>query len=247
MAAALRKRSLGKSEEVLRSLAKSFIASPHAVGGYCLGKLDLTGISQTGPPTVSLLLINQVGAWDRAFSLWVHAHSAPWLDQLMLTLTYGGDWRFLLLVTLASVVFLFRWQLGKRAPLLLSLAFSLSYLANPLLKSIFQRQRPDLWEVFARPSSYSFPSGHAMSAMMVYGIAAFLFAQRYPQHRRVWLCSAASWIFLIGFSRIYLGVHWLSDVVAGFAIGFVFVYALVRWYKLSEATATSPDPHSPLR
>lgn len=217
------------------------------VCGYFAANLELTGLPQLFQAPASFLLVNQVAEFDRIFSLWLHAHAQPWLDRLMLTLTYGGDWRFLLLVTLACVAYLLLRQQRKRAALLLGLAFGLSYLGNFLLKSIFQRQRPALWDVFARPSSYSFPSGHAMSAMMVYGIAAFLFAQLYPQQRRVWLGGAAGWILLIGFSRIYLGVHWLSDVVAGFTVGFVFVYALVRWYKLSERTSNSPGSHSPLR
>ena len=217
------------------------------VCGYFAANLELTGLPQLFQAPASFLLVNQVAELDRIFSLWLHAHAQPWLDRLMLNVTYGGDWRFLLLVTLASVAFLFFGRQRKREALLLGLAFSLSYLANHLLKSMFQRQRPALWDVFARPSSYSFPSGHAMSSMMVYGIAAFLFAQLYPQQRRLWLGGAALWVFLIGLSRIYLGVHWLSDVVAGFAIGLMFVYALVRWYKLSERAANAPGPYSPLR
>lgn len=231
----------------MRSLGKSFIAQRYAVCGSFAATLDLTGWPQLFQVPVTFLLANQVAELDRVFSLWVHAHSQPWLDRLMLNVTYGGDWRFLLLVTLASVAFLFFGHQRKRASLLLGLAFGLSYLANHLLKSIFQRQRPELWDVFARPSSYSFPSGHAMSSMMVYGVAALLFAELYPQHRRAWLGGAALWILLIGFSRIYLGVHWLSDVVAGFAIGLMFVYALVRWYKLSEPAANPPGSHSPLK
>jgi undecaprenyl-diphosphatase len=192
-------------------------------------------------------MVNQLVEFDRTFSLWVHAHSRPWLDKLMLTVTYGGDWRFLLLFTLASMTFLFFWHRSQRAARLLPLAYGLSYLANPLLKTIFQRRRPELWEVAARPSSYSFPSGHALSSMLVYGVAAFLFAQTFPRQRRGWVGGAALWILLIGFSRIYLGVHWLSDVVAGFALGGALVYALVRWDKLSKRAANSSAPHSPLR
>jgi membrane-associated phospholipid phosphatase len=165
----------------------------------------------------------------------------------MQIVTHGGDWVTLLLGVLAGAAFLAFRQHRKREAFLLLLAFGLSYLANPLLKRIFQRARPQLWEVLYQPSSFSFPSGHAMSAMMVYGVAAFLLAQLYPQQRRTCWLIAAVLIFLVGFSRVYLGVHWPSDVVAGWAFGFTFVYAIARWYKLSNRVENEPAPHSPLR
>lgn len=165
----------------------------------------------------------------------------------MQTITHGGDWVTLLVVSSAGAAFLFFQQHRNREALLLLLAFGLGHGANSLLKLIFQRQRPQLWEVLARPDSYSFPSGHAMSSMMVYGVAALLLVRLFPRFRRVWVVSAALWILLIGFSRIYLGVHWLSDVVAGFAAGFAFVYAVARWHRLSGRTTRPGQTHSPLR
>lgn len=207
----------------MESLTKSFIAPNHSA---------------------SLLLLNPVVEFDRAFSLWVHAHAAPWLDELLQTITDGGAWRTLLVISLAVSGWLFLCQ-HKRAALLPLLAFSFSYLVNPLLKRTFQRARPMLWEVLDRPSDFSFPSGHAMSSIMVYGTVAMVLTQLYPRQRWFFWGTTAGLIFLIGFSRIYLGVHWLSDVLAGWATGFAFVYALSRWQKSSNRN--EPTAHSPLK
>ena len=171
-------------------------------------------------------MLNPIAEFDRTLSLWVHAQAQPWLDTGMQAITRGGDWRTLFLITLLCSAFFFFRQRRKREPALLLLAFSLSYLINPLLKHFFQRERPQLWTtLISRPGDFSFPSGHAMSAMAVYGLAALLLAQGHPQQRWSFWLSAAVMIALIGFSRVYLGVHWTTDVLAGFAAGSVLVYA----------------------
>lgn len=190
-------------------------------------------------------MLNSVAELDRTLSLWVHSYETPWLNAFWRTVTHGGDWWTLLLVTCAGAA-LFLWRAARpRAAFLLALAFSLSYLINPLLKRLVRRSRPQLWEVLQRPADFSFPSGHAMSSMMIYGVLAVLLAELYPAQRRSLFGLAVLWIGLVGFSRIYLGVHWPSDVVAGWAFGFALVFALARWYRLGQRVA--PEPHSPPR
>lgn len=189
-------------------------------------------------------MLNPVAEFDRALSLWIHAHAQPWLDRLMSVITDGGYWLTLLIVTLAGAGFLWLRQQRRWEAVWLLITFSLSRLLDPALKLVFQRARPELWEVAARPTSYSFPSGHALSSMMVYGVLAYLLAQLYPQWRWYYWLGAALWIFLIGFSRVYLGVHWPSDVLGGFALGFILVYALARWHR---SFVERRGGHSPLR
>ncbi len=179
-------------------------------------------------------MLNPVAEFDRALSLWIHAHAQPWLDRLMSLITHGGDWWVLLLVTLAGAAFLrFHYQRKREAAWLL-LAFIFSRMLDPLLKLVFQRGRPQLWEIIARPASYSFPSGHALSSTIVYGLAAYLLARLNPQRRWSYWLGAAVWVFLIGFSRLYLGVHWPSDVLAGFVLGFALVYVFAYLHKCVE-------------
>jgi membrane-associated phospholipid phosphatase len=90
-----------------------------------------------------------------------------------------------------------------------------------VMKLGFRRERPFFADPLATESTFSFPSGHALVSLAVYGAIALLLARRISSHRRgaLLLAATAIWVALIGFSRLYLGVHFLSDVLAGFAAG----------------------------
>jgi undecaprenyl-diphosphatase len=94
------------------------------------------------------------------------------------------------------------------------------------LKYLVHRARPDVfYQAYIEGPFYSFPSAHAGLAMALYGYFAYLLMQRFPNHaRRFFIASMWILIALVGFSRLYLGVHYLSDVAAGFVIGAFFVW-----------------------
>jgi len=98
-------------------------------------------------------------------------------------------------------------------------------LLNLLLKEAFQRARPSLFTEVATLHSYSFPSGHAMASAAVYGGVAVLMGRADPAHARRYHLGAAVLVLLIGMSRVYLGVHWFTDVLAGFAAGLFVLIA----------------------
>ena len=183
-------------------------------------------------------MLNPIAEFDRTLSLWVHAQAPAWLDRVMVAITHGGDALTLWLVTLSCAVFFVLRHRGKREAALLLLACGLSYTLTPLLKLYFQRERPQLWApIIPRPDDFSFPSGHALSAMTVYGLAAALLARFHPQQQRsIWL-GAAVWIGLIGFSRVYLGVHWPNDVLAGFICGAALVWGVLKSATRLRGTA----------
>ncbi|MFN4259099.1 MAG: phosphatase PAP2 family protein [Gemmataceae bacterium] len=94
-------------------------------------------------------------------------------------------------------------------------------LLNAELKSLYERPRPAFVDSFVQESSYAFPSGHSMGAMLVYGFLAYLLYRVLPRPWQRWLIVMAFGLLVlaIGFSRMYLGAHWLSDVCAGFLAG----------------------------
>lgn len=96
------------------------------------------------------------------------------------------------------------------------------------LKFSFRRPRPEPYFDTVLPSSYSFPSGHALFAVAFFGVLAWLIAARIKNRlAQILIWTVAVWlILLIGFSRIYLGVHYPSDVAAGYAAGFVWVFSV---------------------
>lgn len=120
-----------------------------------------------------------------------------------------------------AVALIFLWARRLWEPAVLFICFHGAWGINLALKALFHRDRPWL-EPYLVVSGYSFPSGHAMSSIVFYGMGAYLLWQM--QRRKMkgaWLIQAASALLIleIGLSRIYLGVHYASDVLAGFAAG----------------------------
>ena len=109
---------------------------------------------------------------------------------------------------------------------------SASRCSSPVLKAVYERARPDLGTVIPLPHSYSFPSGHAATAVVLYGALGILLAERASSRLRAagWLAGAALLALAIGTSRVLLNVHFVSDVAAGFAVGLAWLCccAIVR-------------------
>jgi undecaprenyl-diphosphatase len=157
---------------------------------------------------------------DEAALRWVAARRTPALDWVMAEVTTLGNTTVMAMV--ACIAALFLWAAGhRRSVLLLWLTAGAGVIANSLLKAYFDRARPDVIEALAQVMSTSFPSGHAMNSLIVYGSVAFVVAQLEPTRtlQRLTWAVAALLVLTIGVSRVYLGVHYPSDVVAGFAAG----------------------------
>jgi undecaprenyl-diphosphatase len=156
----------------------------------------------------------------------VHQHSAPGLTRLMQAFSFLGSVvtvTSLCLVILAAFLYFRRTRMAA----LLGITMIGMVVLDEALKLAFHRPRPVAF-FGPTPSSYSFPSGHAFGALCFYGVLAAILAPRV----RGKIAKCAIWsvavflIAMIGFSRIYLGVHYPSDVIAGYAAGAVWVTAI---------------------
>ncbi|MGB3633815.1 MAG: bifunctional DedA family/phosphatase PAP2 family protein [Rubrobacteraceae bacterium] len=114
------------------------------------------------------------------------------------------------------------------------LALGGSVVLNFLLKQLFERQRPSFVDPLLIETSYSFPSGHAMISLVLYGMMAYfaILAVKSWRARTTVVFAATLLVLLIGFSRMYLGVHYFSDVVAGFAAGGVWLSACITGMEI---------------
>jgi undecaprenyl-diphosphatase len=143
-----------------------------------------------------------------------------WVEEAMRDLTALGSIVVLAIITLAATVHLV--LAGKRhAALLLVVAVGGGVLLGFGAKAGFERPRPDLVAHGAEVFTSSFPSGHSMMAAVAYLTMGTLLARVQPNRRlKIWLIGLAVLISLaVGISRVYLGVHWPSDVLAGWALG----------------------------
>jgi len=116
---------------------------------------------------------------------------------------------------------------------------------NGLVKSFYGRVRPDQIEHLIEQGGHAFPSGHAMGAVIVYGGLFFLFTQYSNSKPWQWLLGIISviLILMIGLSRIYLGVHYPSDVIAGFSLGFSWLCLAIAVYGLRATQHDFQQPH----
>ena len=164
--------------------------------------------------------------FDQAVREWVHGYASPATTRAMNAISLLGYNILIVELLIALAVFAkLRW---RRAAVWLTIAMVGSLVLDLTLKYIYHRTRPTAYFGMA-PHSYSFPSGHAMCSFCFYGVlAGLLSARTKPLGWRllIWF-TAAALIIAIGLSRIYLGVHYPSDVVAGYLAAAVWVGTII--------------------
>ena len=166
---------------------------------------------------------------DRLVYQWVHTVQIPWLINIMLIITYMGfSVTFLILSALISVYLLFERRLWET--MFLNASLYTAWALMGLLKNWFERSRP-AGEALTVAGGYSFPSGHAMLAMAFYGFLASLLIHSGSRWGRIGAGLLYILIILIAFSRIYLNVHYLSDVLAGLLFGSICLIVSLKAMK----------------
>lgn len=140
------------------------------------------------------------------------------LAFLITNLTHLGDSIVLAAISLVAVAFLYRKQ-GTHAAIWFLVAASGSFIITAVAKAAFGRARPDIVEHLVKATSASFPSGHALRSAVVYSLVAYLLIQWKSEISKNTVIIITLMIILMnGISRIYLGVHWPSDIVASWLI-----------------------------
>jgi membrane-associated phospholipid phosphatase len=176
--------------------------------------------------------------FDTPLLMRVHHWANPFFDQLMLSITQLGN----PIGAITTSVIILGWLLGQKQFLefgFFAIASLGAVLLNEGLKLIFTRPRPTLWQSLIQETTYSFPSGHALGSMVLYGCLAYLLAQSYPSRSPLIYGVASVIIIMIGLSRLYLGVHYPTDVIAGYIIGFLWLRICAALFK-NYATKLHP-------
>ena len=142
--------------------------------------------------------------FDTTILLWLHQHSNSTIDNVMLKLTNLGDPEFVVVLVTISLSLLL-WQKRGWAAQILILNCLGGLILNQGLKLVFAKPRPQLWTPLVVEYSYSFPSGHALGSVVVYGFLAVLLAHQYPRDRAGIYVIAVVIVGSIGLSRLFLG------------------------------------------
>jgi undecaprenyl-diphosphatase len=179
----------------------------------------------------------------------VHQMAGPALTQFMFFMSFVGSFSVLFPAScIVTVVFFYlKW---KRALILFLFTMLGEQILEPVLKTFYHRIRPEIaFFDYPLPTSYSFPSGHALAALCFFGILTWLIAARLkniPLRILLWFFAALI-IFSIGLSRIYLGVHYPSDVIAGYLTAFVWVSTVACgdfWFSRRKINSADIKPVS---
>lgn len=179
-------------------------------------------------------------AFDDAVYKSVAGVMSEGLTGFMKLMTFiGSGWSITALAAaIPFFVFVSKKKKYYRTALLIPLNIAIGSLLNEILKQLFHRVRPDMLRL-VKVTDYSFPSGHSMNSMIFYGFLVYLML-KYLQPRIKYPAALilSLMIFLIGTSRVYLGVHYASDVIAGFIIGLAW---LAFFINISGKYIMKPD------
>ena len=187
---------------------------------------------------IVILLFEQVlqgksFAFDKSLLIEIHTFSNSQLDTLMLAITQLGNPSSIVIVFILSFLILWWHKDYLEAKIFMTASLGAFFL-NVGLKLFFTKNRPQLWEQLIIEKSFSFPSGHAIGSIVLYGFLGYLLANRYPKLTVLIYSLTSILIIAIGFSRLYLGVHWPTDIMAGYAIGFLWLMACITTLKLQK-------------
>lgn len=174
-------------------------------------------------------------SFDTAVLNAIHQIASPELDRLFIFITGLAGTIFIGLFTVAlALAFYLRKEIYNSIYILLTLGGTL--VLNLTLKLFFKRVRPDLWSLLVVEKSYSFPSGHAMISM---ALALTLIVWAFNSRAR-WAAIIAGIIYVlsVGFSRLYLGVHYPTDVLGGWIMSAVWVFLATRFMFRNTAFRT---------
>jgi membrane-associated phospholipid phosphatase len=174
--------------------------------------------------TVAVLNHGALDGLDGTWRDWVIAHRNPTLTEVMVNASRFGSTPALIFYALVAGVWLARS--GRPRDSMLVLGGAASGLAlGPVLKVVVARPRPALSEHVVFVDSWSYPSGHSLNSMVVLGLLTVLAMRARPGW--LWRAPLAALgtflVLVVGFSRVYLGVHWPSDVLAGWLIGILWL------------------------
>ena len=178
------------------------------------------------------VLEGQTSAFDEAVLRWLAASRRPWLDVAALQITALGNAATLVVVALAAAAVL--WGARRKVSVaLLALSLATGTAVNLVLKHVFNRPRPEVVTHTVEALTASFPSGHAMMSAVTYGTVAYLVGRMaHGTARWITWTGAAVLVLLVGLSRMYVGVHYPSDVAAGWLGGIAWTGLLVLIFQL---------------
>lgn len=200
----------------------------HLLSAYLIGLVSLIGFS-----CMAILISTQkIVLFDHTLISFIRGFESQALTSIMMFFTFIGSFPVILVLFLIVSYILYSVLKCRAEVFLLGTVILGTQIINQALKMLFHRVRPD-FHLLIDVGGYSFPSGHAMSAFAVYGILTFIFWRHIPNRfgRTMLILFSSILILLIGTSRIYLGVHYPSDIIGGYFASSVWLTVSICFFQ----------------
>jgi undecaprenyl-diphosphatase len=174
---------------------------------------------------------NQINNLDTLVHSYILGIRNKNLTSILLTITNISSAYALIVLSILLLIIIKE----KKIPLLITLNLICSYALNAFAKVIFTRPRP-IGINLIEESGFSYPSGHSMVSMAYYGFIAYLIYKKQTNKlvKTIIIVALLLTILLVGFSRIYLGVHYLSDVIGGFLLSIIYLMIFIKYSKIEK-------------
>lgn len=197
------------------------------------GKMSKGHLSLSGFFLIIFLIIsyfaltNEILAFDTVIREYIYELRNENLTLIMKSITYLGNWQTITVLCFFLLLFS-STRMSFGVPL--SATAIISAMLQKLLKNAFHRERPDIALHLIQQGGFSFPSGHSMTVLVFYGMMIYLCRQKMNNRTAANIVTVLLFllIFFIGLSRIYLGVHYPTDVLGGWAIGSFLLLLLTQ-------------------
>lgn len=168
---------------------------------------------------------NETLSFDKNILLWINSFSNPTLDKVMIFITNYGGFIGAIIISVILLAYLLKRK-RKYDAIFAALGIGGTLLINNILKIVFKRARPSLWDLLISENSYSFPSGHTMISLSIVLVLILIF--RYNKYRNLLIVISIIYAILVAFSRLYLGVHYPTDILGGWLISSFWVLLSYR-------------------
>lgn len=223
------------------SLWEAFVAVIRQMGLFAIvGLLGAIGLAKLFEELAEGIFREESTDLDNRFGLWVHSFANPVLDKIFKFFTTIGSIASVIIMTLFGFGVLVRRK-HPHAAWLLALATGGGVILNQALKFFFRRPRPNLWASQDAPlKTFSFPSGHATVTFCFCGGLSWLGYKfiKSPVALAGWLLAMLGLVIMVGLSRIYRGVHYLTDVAGGYISGSFWLALLLSGVSIYDRLHT---------
>lgn len=166
--------------------------------------------------------------FDNAISLFFSVHNNVIFTNIFKAISFICSPKFMIVLNVLLFIFIIVKKKYKLSIIVLSSISSV--IINNLVKIIVRRERPDYLRMVME-KSYSFPSGHAMISVLFFGSIIYLVNKYNLKYKKLITFSLSTFVLLVGISRIYLGVHYLTDVVGGYLLGFIVLFLIIHLFE----------------